>query len=748
MSETGAQQAATGHVGRTYADSTPWWPEPVRPRAGAPDVIMVVLDDVGFGSLGCFGSEIRTPAMDGLAANGLAYTNFHVTPLCSPTRASLLTGRNHHSVGMSMLSNADSGFPGKRGFVGHNAAMVQELLRDNGYNTAALGKWHLTPMDQTTSAGPFDQWPLGRGFERYYGFLEGLNDQFFPELVQDNTRTEPPTSPEQGYHLTEDLIDHAIDYISDRASISPDKPYFLYLALGAAHCPHQSPQEYLHAVRGRYDEGWDVLRERRLARQKELGIVPPETELAPRNDGVLPWDELSEPDRTVMARLQEAFAAMLEHTDDQLARLLAHLERLGRRENTLIVLLSDNGASQEGGAIGNTNTIAYENGDTMPVTHAMQQLDEIGTWRCHSNYPWGWAQAGNTPLKRYKQNVHAGGVRAPLLVSWPAAIRESGLREQFHHVIDVAPTLLDIIGVSAPEVRAGVPQLPLHGASIRYTFDEPHAPSRRKTQYFEMYGHRAIYHDGWKAVAYHEPGTAYGQDRWELYYLPDDFSECHDLAEARPEKLHELIGRWESEAERYQVFPLDDRNFAERAAKYHSAASPRRRSRFELHPGMDRIPGGVTPLIYDRSYRIDVLAECSSADTGVLLAHGDVNGGYVLFLAEGCLQYEYNHQGTRYHVTAPAAFGHGPHRLSLSFQRTGSLRGEASLLVDGIEHGAGIIASTARYMLSWQGLQIGRDPLSPVSSQYPRGSAFTGTLDHVEITLTDNRPDVIHEVLD
>lgn len=736
--------ATQATVGTTYRDSEPWWPEPARPAAGSPDVILVVLDDVGFGSLGCFGSEINTPTMDGLADSGLTYTNFHVTPLCSPTRASLLTGRNHHAVGMSMLSNADSGYPGKRGAVSPRAAMVQELLRDRGYNTAAYGKWHLTPMDQTSTAGPYDQWPLGRGFDQHYGFLEGLTDHFFPELVQDNHRIDPPAAPEEGYHLTDDLVDHLIDYISDHKSVAPDKPYFAYLALGAAHCPHQSHAEYLDRVRGRYDEGWDIIRARRLQRQIDLGIVPDGTELAPRNDGVQPWDELSADEQQVMARLQEAFAAMLEHTDDQLGRLIAHLERLDAREDTLILLMSDNGASQEGGPNGTTNTIAYENGDAVRLEDALAQIDDIGTWRCHSNYPWGWAQVGNTPLKRYKQNVHAGGVRAPLIISWPARLGEVAgqRREQFHDVIDIAPTILGITGVEMPEEHRGTPQLPVHGVSMEYSFCDAAAPTKRPTQYFEMYGHRAIVHEGWKAVAYHERHTSYADDRWELYDLTSDFSECHDLAAERPDVLHELIGRWWSEAERYGVFPLDDRNFAERAAKYHSAASPRRRRHFVLHRGVGRIPAGVTPLIYDRSYRIDATVDITGDDEGVLVSQGDVNGGYALWLADHELHYEYNHQGTRRHVSGPASLSHGQHRLAMDFTRTGHLQGVAEICVDDVPVGSVELPSTARYMMAWQGLEIGRDALSPVSERYPREFAFTGELETVEFTLSDDEGEV------
>ncbi|GAA5139742.1 arylsulfatase [Pseudonocardia adelaidensis] len=737
-----------GRVGITYADSDPWWPEPPRPREGSPDVVLIVLDDVGFGTLGCYGSEIRTPTMDALARAGLQYTNFHVTPLCSPTRASLMTGRNHHAVGMSLLSNADSGFPSKRGTISPNAATVAEVLKDTGYSTACYGKWHLAPLDQTGSAGPFDQWPLGRGFERYYGFLEGISDHFHPELVQDNQRVDPPKTPEEGYHLTEDLIDHAIDFVSDQKSNAPDKPYFLYLALGAAHTPHQAPREYLERVRGRYDIGWDEIRAARHREQLRTGVVPEGTDLAPRNESVVAWDELSEDDRRAMARMQEAFAAMVEHTDDQLARLVAHLERLGVRENTLIILMSDNGASQEGGRDGTTNTIAYENGDAVTTADNLAGLDDIGGPRNHSNYPWGWAQAANTPLKRYKQNTHAGGVRAPLVVSWPAGIAVRGVRSQFHHVIDVTPTVLDIVGTAMPELRAGRPQLPVHGTSMRYTFDDPATPSRRHTQYFEMYGHRAIWHAGWKAVAYHERGRSYDDDAWELYHLDTDFSECHDVAAEHPEVLANLVGRWWSEAERYDVFPLDDRNFAERAARYHSATSPRRRRSYRYYPGMTRVPGGITPLVYDRSFTIDAAVRMERDDKGVLLAHGDVCGGHVLFVKAGELRYEYNHQGTRYHVKGAIPDDAAPRRLSMHFTKTGVRRGRATLLCDGSEIGTGEIASTARYLIGWQGLTVGGDSLSPVSWDYEGGFPFTGILEHVDLALAADGPHEVHEVID
>jgi len=744
-----AGTAGTGSIGTTYRESTPWWPEPVRPRDGAPNVVLVVLDDVGFGSLGCFGSEIDTPAMDSLAQSGVQYTNFHVTPLCSPTRASLLTGRNHHSVGMSMLSNADSGYPGYRGSVSNSAATVAEVLTSAGYNTAAFGKWHLAPIDQTSSAGPYDQWPLGRGFEHFYGFLEGITDQFYPELVQDNHRIDPPAGPEDGYHLSQDLVDQAIDFISDQKSIAPSKPFFAYLAFGAGHTPHQAPKEHLEKYRGRYDAGWDAIREERHARQLELGVIPEGTLLAPRNPGVDPWDDASADGRRVMARMQEAFAAMLDHTDQQLGRLLAHLDTLGIREDTVVLLMADNGASQEGGPIGCVNTIAYENGDDVTLEQNLELIDEIGGPRANSNYPWGWAQAGNTPLKWYKQNTHAGGVRAPLVISWPGGIPTTGeVRRQFHSVIDITPTILEITGTSMPDNFRGVPQMPVHGTSLAYTFDSDPDRSRRTSQYFEMYGHRAIWHDGWKAVARHQRGASYDEDRWELYQLAEDFSECVDLAADRPDVLHELIGRWWAEAERYGVFPLDDRNFAERAAMYSSAASPRRRRDFRFYPGMQRIPGGVSPLIYNRSHRIDASVTSTDADEGVILSQGDTNGGYTFYVRDGALHYEYNHQGTRYRVASATRIPAGEHVLSMHFARDGEFRGVARLLVDGEQVGAGEIASTARFLVAWQGVFFGRDGLSPVSFDYSSRFEFSGTIHHIDYRIEDDAEEIVHETID
>jgi arylsulfatase A-like enzyme len=741
-----------GTIGTTWQESTPWWPAAVRPRENAPDIVLVLYDDVGFGSFGSYGAEIATPAMDALADQGVRYNNFHVTPLCSPTRASLLTGRNHHSVGMSFLANADSGFPGQRGHVTKQAATLAEMLKAAGYNTMCVGKWHLAPIDQTSAAGPYDQWPLGRGFERFYGFLDALTDHFYPDLVHDNHRVDPPKSPEAGYHLTEDLIDHAIDFVRDQVSASGEKPFFAYLAFGAAHCPHQAPPAFLDKYRGAYDEGWDVIRERRYRRQLELGIIPEGTALAPRNETVVPWDTLSADEKQVSARLQEAFAAMVDHTDSELGRFVDYLKSIDRFDNTIFVVLADNGASQEGGPGGSTNIVAYENGNQPDLAYNLARIEQVGGPRSQTNYPHGWAQVGNTPLRRYKQNTHAGGVRAPLIVSWKDGLPARGeIRSQFHHVIDVVPTLLDLAGVSAPAVHQGVPQLPIHGVSLRYSFADAAAPTARPTQYFEMFTHRAIWHDGWKAVSFHRRGNTYDQDAWELYHLDEDFSECNDLAAQHPERLQDLTDRWWAEARRFGVLPLDDRGFPERAVKYQTPGSPRLRSRLVLYPGMARIPSGAAPLMINRSFRIvGRLAAGGAVPEGVVVSLGDLSGGFTMFVQRGRLVFEYNHEGAPYRVESRSgAVTAAARTLEFAFERTADYAGIGRLLVDGAAVGEGPIPRSARWFISWSALDVGRDSLSRVSDAYVDEFAFTpGALQRVEIELEPQQDPIDHQPID
>ncbi len=562
----GVPASRGGVVGRYHSESVPWWPEAVRAPRASPNVVLIVLDDVGFAQLGCFGSDIDTPALDRLAANGLRYTNFHTTALCSPTRACLLTGRNHHSNGMGRIIELATGFPGYNARIPKENGFLSEMLVPHGYSTFAVGKWHLTPENECHMAAPRDRWPLGRGFQRYYGFFEGETHQFVPALVHDNHAVPPKRRPEDGYHLTADLVDRATEFIGDLRSIDPSKPYFLYFCTGACHAPHQSPREWIESYRGRFDQGWDVWRERALARQIEDGILPSGTELSPRPDWVPPWDSLKEAERRLYARYMEAFAGFLSHTDDQIGRLLSFLSETGDLENTLVFLLSDNGASSEGGPTGSVNDARLWNMAPRSVEEALERIDEIGGPYCHNNYPWGWTVAGNTPFRRWKREVHEGGVADPLIVSWPSGIEaRGGFRRQYTHAIDLLPTVLEVLGLDPPTEINGVQQRPLEGSSFAASLNDEEAPGHRETQYYEMFGCRALYHKGWKAVTYHpmqvsEPG--FDQDRWELYNVEDDPSECRDLAAEDPEKLRELIERWWTEAGKYQVLPLDNRPFS------------------------------------------------------------------------------------------------------------------------------------------------------------------------------------------
>ena len=739
-SVTNSELGFGGVIGRTYRESTPWWPRSARAPAGAPNVVFIVLDDVGFADLGCYGSEVATPSMDRLAANGLLYTNFHTTAMCSPTRASLLTGRMPHAVGMGIIAEWSTGYPGYRGRVTRQAATLAEMLREHGYNNLAVGKWHLMPQSDATSAGPFDHWPLQRGFDRWYGFHGALADQWHPELFEDNHTIDAPEGP--GYHLSEDLVERSIRYVRDQKVNGPEKPFFLYLAFGACHWPHHVPREYIERYRGRYDRGWDVVRDERLARQKELGIVPPETELAPRNPGVRAWDELSPDQQRLFARTQEVYAAFLEHTDAQIGRLLAYLEQLGQLDNTLIALLSDNGASAEGGADGAVNARKHLVYEPETLEQGLAAIDALGSDHTYNHYPSGWAQASNTPLKWYKKDVHGGGIRDPLIVHWPARIRErGGLRGQYHHVADIVPTVLEALGIAAPGEYHGVPQMPIQGVSMAYTFEAPDAPGHKQIQYYELLGDRGLWHDGWKAVARHEKGADFEADRWELYQVERDFSEFHDLAERHPEKLRELIERWWAEAGAYNVLPLDDREY-ERVAE-NVAARARKVTTF--YPGMARIDRFHVPDVTDRSYRITAEVEIPPGGAeGVLLAIGSRFGGCVLYVKEGRLvcEYVYN-DDTRYVIRSDESVpvGRGA-ALRFAFTKTGDRRGVGSLFLDGRRVGAGEIPKTWPVVGLAGGLYCGRDGGSPVSDAYRLPFAFSGTIRRVVVELgNDGRPD-------
>lgn len=559
-------------IGRTFAESEPHHPARTSVPAGAPNIVMVILDDLGFSDFGCFGSEIETPTADRLAAEGVRFTNFHVPPVCSPSRACLLTGRNHHAAGMGLVPNFPMGYPGYRGSLHHSTATLGEMLQPLGYSTFAAGKWHLSPMADFTGAGPFDQWPVQRGFDRYYGNPDGMTNQWRPDLVEDNHWTDTPDDP--GYHFSADIVDRSIDMIRGHRNGSEDRPFFLYLAFCAPHFPHHVPKEYVDKYVDVFEKGWDATRADRLARQKELGVVAPGTELPPRNPGVKAWDDYDVEAQRAMRQLQAAFAGMVEHTDEQLGRLVDELASMGELDHTIFLLFSDNGASQEGGEVGSLNSMRYFLTGFDPdreLSEIGDNLDTIGGPEWWNNYGIGWSMASNTPLKRWKQDTHGGGVRSPLIVRYPSAIEDPGsVRGQFAHVVDVLPTLLDYVGVEAPEVVKGVEQKPLSGTSFRSCLENSGAGAARQTQYFEVNGQRAIWHEGWKAVTHHEPElsmlflgsgsaaeeTDFDADQWELYHLDEDWNEVHDLAQDEPERLAHLIDLWWAEAERNDVLPL------------------------------------------------------------------------------------------------------------------------------------------------------------------------------------------------
>lgn len=735
--------AATPIVRRTVRESTPAWPDPVLPPADSPNVVVILLDDTGFSHLGCFGSIIPTPNFDRLAAGGLRYTNFHTTALCSPTRACLLTGRNHHSVGMRALSNFDDGFENMRGRITKSAATVAEVLQETGYSTFAVGKWHLAPMREASAAGPFGDWPLGRGFDRYYGFHQGEMDQFHPELYRDNAMTDPPKTPDEGYILTDDLVDQALQMVRNKHSLVPERPFFLYLALGAMHSPHQAPAEYLQRFRGAFDEGWDVARQRVFERQLELGIIPPGTQLAPRNKGVKPWDELTDDEKTLACRLQEAFAAMLAHTDAQIGRLLDELDRLGIAENTLIFALSDNGASQEGFATGVCDTFLYFNGIVPTVADGLARLDDIGTRRSNNNYPWGWAQVGNTPSKRYKQDTHGGGVRDPLIVRWPAGIDASAngsLRRQFHHVIDLAPTIYEVLGVQPPAEVKGVSQQPIEGKSLAYSFvpeasDSAAFPTPKTSQYFEMRGHRAIWSDGWKAVSFHLPNTTIDDDVWELYHLDEDFSECNDLAEAMPEKLRQMVELFWVDAGRYGVLPIEDTR-GNLFAGHPTPGTPTARHTYTYYPPIDRIPPDGAPALGTRSWTMTFDLRREATDVGALLSYGTVNNGLVAYIdADGHLVYDHNAFTKHTVIRSSAPVPAGAVSVAVHTTRVKGGPAQAELVVNGEIVGTGAIAVVPN-MISPVGIDIGRN-LSGVSDAYTPPFTFTGLIDRVVI---DTKP--------
>jgi arylsulfatase len=735
-----------GVIGDTWRESTPWWPPQSTLPPNAPNVLMIVLDDVGYAQLGCYGSDIATPNIDRLAAQGVRLANFHTTALCSPTRSCLLTGRNHHRNGMGRVADLAVGYPGYWGRIPKRNGMLAEILQHNGYATFAVGKWHLTPDDETHMGADRTSWPTQRGFQRWYGFHGGEAHQFVPALFQDNHAVTPPSGDD--YHLSEDLADRMIRYLGEQRSVAPDQPFFAYFATGACHSPHQAPPEWIERYVGHFDGGWDVWRERTHGRQLEMGLLPPATELSPRPPWVPAWDSLQPADQRVGARFMECFAGFLSHADAQIGRVVDFIDtEFGELDNTIVVLISDNGASAEGGPKGSINDARIWNGDPAGRRELRARVDELGTARTHNNYPWGWTMAGNTPFKRWKREVHEGGVADPCIVRWPAGIDSTPgtIRRQFTHVIDVLPTLLDLIGIDAPTEIGDVVQSRIDGASFASALRDPEAPPHRTTQYFEMLGSRGIYHDGWKAVTFKplgpmyddglDPDAPFDDDVWELYHVAEDFSECHDLSAEHPEQLQRLVECWWNEARAHQVLPLDNRPLAALLAPRHSFPE---REHYTFWPGGAIIAENITVNTRNRTHRITAHVDISESEPtdGVLLAMGTVLGGWSFHVLHGRLRYAYNRYGAELTTIDSAAhLRSGARRLICEFTSYGDFSGDVRLLIDDDEVGAGPIARTtpARHSIIGSGLTCGWEQGPPVGSGYAAPFAFTGHLARVEV---------------
>lgn len=674
--------------------------------------MVVLLDDVGFAQFGCYGSDIRTPTFDALAAAGLRYSNFHTTALCSPTRAALLTGRNHHTVGMGRVAEIASGFPGYNAEMSHNDGMISEILVRNGYSTFAVGKWHLTPAHEAQMGASRWRWPLGRGFERFYGFLGGETDQYHPDLVYDNHEINPPKTPDEGYHFTQDMADKAITFMNDARAAHQTKPFFLWFAPGACHAPHQAPKPFIDAYRDQFNQGWDTWREEVFARQLAAGVMPAGTTLSERPHWVPAWDSLSADERRLYSRMMEVYAGFLTHTDAQVGRLVEHVKSLGEFDNTIFVVMSDNGASAEGGPKGSYNEVFFFNFVPESLEENLKRIDLLGTPKAHNHYPWGWAWAGNTPFKRWKRETHEGGVTDPFIVHWPQGIKQGGgVRHQYTHAVDLMPTLLDLLQIAPPAEIAGVPQSPIEGVSFAHTLNKPDVATKHLTQYFEMMGSRALYHDGWKAVVFHpmmgfaydgsDASLPFDRDEWELYNIDNDRAEIHNLAETHPEKLQEMIALWWREAEAHRVLPLNNQpgKFGDRR---------HRRERYEYRPGIGSLPRAVAPNLHNRGFRIIAEVNSPGEVSGAICAHGSASAGYAVYVRDNRLHYVHNFLGLqRFVAAASVPIPRGAHRLVVEFTMTARFKGNVELFYDDLPVGAAEIPMTVPFFYGTAGFTVG-----------------------------------------
>jgi arylsulfatase len=742
-----------GIIGQTYKDSTPDKIPIITAPTGAPNVLFIMIDDAGFGGWSTFGGQISAPNLDRLAQSGLSYTQFHTTALCSPTRAALLTGRNHHSAGTGVITEIGSGYPGYSGQIPKSEAMISETLRQNGYSTAFFGKNHNIPDWETSVSGPFDRWPTMQGFDHFYGFIGGEANQWQPALYEGNkpVEMEVPPGREGDYTLNENLADKAIEYIHQEKSVTPDRPFFIYYAPGATHAPHHVPQAWIDKFKGQFDQGWDKYREETFQRQLAMGIIPPGTKLTPRPAEIPAWDSLGRDEKKVAIRLMETFAAFTAQTDHEVGRVIDAIRDIGQLDNTLIMWeIGDNGASMEGTLNGVFNEMVSLNGQQEDTAYILAHLDEIGGPKSYNHFPVGWAWAMNTPFQWGKQVAsHFGGTRNPLVISWAGRIKATGgIRTQFHDVIDVAPTILEAAGIPEPVEVNGVWQKPIEGVSMVYSFDDEGAKSRRLTQYFEMLGNRALYHDGWIASSRHGrlPWVTAGSfdfadDVWELYNLDEDFSQANDLAAKNPEKLRELQDLFWAEAAKYNVLPLDDR-FAERADPSLRPSLIAGRTDFTYFSGARRIPESSSANIKNTSHVIT--ATVDQPGDGVLVAAGGTVGGYALFVKDGKPTYEYNWFGMdRYRITSSKPLPPGKSTIRVEFKYDGggdAKGGTVTMFVNDETVGEGRVEKTIFVRFSAdETFDTGVDDGSPVSDLYQSPFSFTGRLDKIEIDIAPAR---------
>ncbi len=761
-----------GTINVDIRDSVPDWEPFGAPKApeGAPNVVYIVLDDVGFSALSCYGGPIDTPNIDRVAAGGVRYTQWHTTALCSPTRSCLLTGRNHTRNAMGCITEASSGFPNLNGVIPPENGMLSEILAERGWNTYMVGKWHLCPTDEMTVAATRRNWPSGRGFERWYGFLGAETNQWAPDLVYDNHPVDPPMLAEDGYHLSVDITDKAIEFIKDSKVIAPEKPFFLYYAPGAAHAPHHAPKEWIAKYRGAFDTGYEAMREQTLARQKQMGLVPADTELPPLNpigtaqtrqgpDGkgfppleyTKPWDTLSDGEKRLFSRMAEVYAGFLSHADNQIGRLLDFLEESGERENTMVIVVSDNGASGEGGPDGSVNENLLFNGIPDSLEANLAMLDELGGPKTYNHYPNGWAMAFNTPFKMWKRYEFNGGTSDPCIISWPGDEVAAGqIRSQYHHAIDIAPTILDVLGVEMPARIKGHVQTPFDGVSMRYTRDHPDAQSSRGTQFYSMLGSRAIWHDGWKAVTTHPTIAGWGHfndDTWELYHVESDRSELHDLAGEHPDKLRELVNLWYAEAGRNGAFPLDDRTPLEIILTPRPQLT-KPRQRYVYYPDLAEVPEALAVNVRNRSFTIGALVDIPAPDAeGVLFSQGARFGGQALYVKDNRLHYVNSFVGMfAQRIDATEDLPTGTNLiLAASFEKDGEDPPHVSTGILSLYHGekkvgeGRIKTQPGMFSLAGEGLAVGRDGGEPVTDDYPGVSPYRftgGTIHRVAVDVS------------